>query len=40
MAHLVMSYDLALARIEEALALFRTGDDALDRGGEIIKRYG
>ena len=38
MAHLVMRDDLALVRIEQAVALLEPGDDALDRLGEVVQR--
>ena len=34
-AHLVIGDDLALLRVEQAVALFEAGDDALDRRGEV-----
>ncbi len=40
MAHLMMGDDAALARIEQAIALFRTGDDALNRRCKIVDRHG
>jgi hypothetical protein len=37
-AHLVVGHDLALLRVEEAVALLQSGDDALDRVGEVGER--
>ena len=36
--HLVIGDAAALLRVEHAALLFQAGDDALDRGGEVVER--